>query len=207
MKRLELLASLIPPYQRFADIGCDHGYLIKYAFNYKVNYAQAIDNKKGPLNQAKTNLASLGNQVLFSLSDGLSQLLPDIECCVLAGLGGIAIKNIFMANLEKLGQIKRIITSPHKNAPEVRLFLSNNGFRIDSEQVIYEDGQYYEIIVFNRGFSAYNKEEIAFGPLNLRSKPPLWEEMWNKVYLDLKNNPHPEAIKKCEYLEKYVLKG
>ncbi len=205
MERLKAIVKLIPPYDYFADIGCDHGYLIKLAFEAGIKKAQAIDNKVKPLQNAQNNLINFQNNVEFSLSDGLSKLNSDIECIVLAGLGGLAIKQILNKTPEKLGKIKRIITSPHKNVAEVRLFLSNRGFCIVSEQVIYEDGQYYEIIVFDKGYCAYNEAEIIFGPLNLLQKSPTWLKMWTDYLSILEKVKHKDAIKKYEYIKKYVL--
>ena len=55
-KRIKEIASFIMPYKSVADIGTDHGYLLLEAFNLGINFAQAIDNKVGPLNSAKNNL-------------------------------------------------------------------------------------------------------------------------------------------------------
>ena len=88
-KRIKVVCSHIEPYKIIADVGCDHGYLIKEAFDkYNIEFAYAIDNKIGPLESAKNNLMDYKN-VEFSLSDGLTDLKEDVEVVVIAGMGGM----------------------------------------------------------------------------------------------------------------------
>ena len=57
MKRLETIIKFINQDDIVADIGCDHGYLLKLAIeNKNIKKGYAIDNKKGPLDTAIKNL-------------------------------------------------------------------------------------------------------------------------------------------------------
>ena len=58
-KRLEKVSELIDKFDLLADIGCDHGYLGIMALNKGVKFVQFIDNKIGPLNQAKKNCQNM----------------------------------------------------------------------------------------------------------------------------------------------------
>ena len=93
--RLKTVASFITPYKKIADIGCDHGYLIQYAFeNLNIESAQAIDNKPGPLESAKKNNIKFKKRIIFSLSSGLDDLNEEIEVIIMAGMGGTLISNL-----------------------------------------------------------------------------------------------------------------
>ena len=150
MKRLEVIASYIPPYQTIADIGCDHGYLIKIAIdNYNIEKAFAVDNKEMPLQSAKNLLSNYPN-VTFSLSYGISMLPDDIDVVVMSGMGGTLIKKIIEKDFEKLRNVKRIIVEANRDEQKVRTLLVNNHFKITNEVIMEEDGIIYEIIVFEK---------------------------------------------------------
>ncbi|MFA6889878.1 MAG: tRNA (adenine(22)-N(1))-methyltransferase TrmK [Bacilli bacterium] len=208
MNRLETLAQTIPPYTRFADIGCDHGYLIALALKQGVQFAQAIDNKVGPLENAKRNLKSFQGQVLFTLDSGLNSLDPSMDCIVLAGMGGRLIVDLLKENAEKLSQISRIIVEPHKNIQLVRQYLSTHGFKIVLETMIEEESILYEIIVFEKGYCVYSADELLFGPFLLQEKSPIFMRKWTKAHQELLKNPHPTTTVKRIHLENILgLKG
>ena len=96
MERLKSILQFINEDDIVADIGCDHGYLLELAIKYKnIKKCYAVDNKIGPLNSAKKNLEKYDN-VSFVLSDGLIELdSDDINCVVIAGMGGMLINKIF----------------------------------------------------------------------------------------------------------------
>ena len=174
--RIKTIASLIYPYKRIADIGCDHGYLVIEAFlNYNIDYAVAVDNKKGPLASAKSNLGeyNLSNKVRFSLSSGISDIDEDTEVVVISGMGGTLITQI-LSEKEKLKNVKRLILQPNRNSYELRKFLMINGYKITSEKLVYEEEKYYEIIQAEIGEIIYTDDELLFGPILLKEKSEIF---------------------------------
>ena len=174
--RIKNISKYIPPYNKIADVGCDHGYLIIDAFdNYDINFAQAIDNKSGPLNHCIQNLKETPyyRNVSFSLSDGISELNEEVEVVVIAGMGGLLVKNIVSSHLDKLNNVKRIIVQPNRDSYEVRKYLTSIGYDIKGETIVYEDKKYYEIICFdkvNYQIREYSEVELQYGPLNLKKR-------------------------------------
>lgn len=204
-KRLQEIAKYVYPYKKIADVGCDHGYLIIEAIKkYNVTNCIAIDNKEGPLNVAKYNITNVGylDKVRFSLSSGITDIDNDTEAVVISGMGGVLITQI-LSEKEKLTNIKRLILQPNRNSYELRKFLMENGFYIVSEEIIFEDGKFYEIIVSERGNMSYNDDELMFGPVLLKEKS---EEFINKINseiihlknLDTNSSSVSERIKKLE---------
>lgn len=174
--RIKTIASLISPYKKIADIGCDHGYLIIEAFlKYDINYAIAVDNKKGPLDSAKLNLKeyNLDEKVRFSLSSGISDIDNDTEVVVISGMGGTLIKQI-LSEKDKLKNIKRLVLQPNRNSYELRRFLMDNGYIITSEKLVYEEDKYYEVIQAEIGVARYTDDELLFGPILMKEKSDIF---------------------------------
>ena len=188
MKRLKSIANFINENDVVADIGCDHGYLLKLAIeDKKIKKGYAIDNKEAPLNSAKNNLKNYHN-IIYIQSDGLIQVNEnDINCVVIAGMGGMLINKIFDDSKEKFININKIIVCPNRNMDKVRLNFNNNGFKITSEDIIFEDGKYYEIIVFEKGYQLLSENELYFGPYLLKNKSKIFINKWTEYYNKIKN--------------------
>jgi len=203
MKRLEHVASFIAPYKIIADIGCDHGYLIDIAFKQNIiTKAYAIDNKIGPLNQAKANLNSY-EHVTYLLQDGLATLDKDCEVVILAGMGGILVNNIINSGFSNLKNVKRIIVEANKDSNQVRENLYNHGYKIIQEDCLVEENQYYEIDVFEKNDGCiYSKEELFFGPLLIKNKPKDFMDMWQTKYNKLKDIPQKQDY--CKKINKML---
>lgn len=204
-QRIKTLASLIPPYTRIADVGCDHGYLIEEAFkSAHISFAQAIDNKTEPLQSAKRNLSGYHPKVIFSLSNGLDDLDPNVQVVVIAGMGGSLIVEI-LSHPTQWAQVKRFIIQANKNGEKVRQFAQTNDLYIVYETMIEERGIFYEIIVLERGYKLYSDHEIVFGPYLLQDKSPIFIQKWLKVYRKNKSITSKKAKLMCELIQKYIL--
>ena len=187
--RLNAICEFIHPYTKIADIGCDHGYLIKFAKDkYNIDLAYAIDNKIGPLSSAKDNLKDYDN-ITYFLSDGLSDVDENIECIIISGMGGLLIKDIINDNLEKAKKAKRIIIEANRDESIIRKYLLFNGFIIENEKIIKERNHYYEIDSFKYEGNdyKYSDEEILFGPILLKQKSDEFIRKWQSVYHKLSN--------------------
>ncbi len=178
--RLQAVARQIPAGLRVADVGTDHGYLPVYlVVNDIAPKVIASDRGKRPLDSARQliSLLSLENQIDVRLGDGLSVLQPDeAEVICLAGMGGMAIKEIISAGLPLAQAAKRLVLQPQRNVPAVRRFLVANGFKIVAEDLAEDDGFYYEIIAVEPGLMELTEQEADFGPLLLRDGHPLFKD-------------------------------
>lgn len=172
-KRLLSIAKLVPENIPCADIGSDHGYLVKYLLdNNIVPYAYASDNKKGPFLHLSDTLKKEieEKKVEVALEDGLNNLdtkkYPTIMIC---GMGGDLILNILKSNMDIVNKCEYLLVSPHGKEYELRKFLSNNNFYIKDENVIFE-GHFYDIILFKKGNQKYSEFQLKYGPKNLEKK-------------------------------------
>lgn len=174
MDRINSIKEEIYPYKKIADIGCDHGYLIIEAFkSYNLDYALAIDNKKGPLDQAINNINKYDfkDKVRFILSSGIKDITDDCECVVIAGMGGILISDILNDDFKN---VKRFVIEPNRDIKEVRIKMVSKGFYITNEKVVFENDKFYEIITFEKGVCDYTDTEYEFGPILLKNKDELF---------------------------------
>ena len=210
MKRLKAISDFIYPYRRIADIGSDHGYLIKIAFdNHLIDYAYAIDNKKGPINSCKNNLKDYKN-VSYFLSDGLDDVDESIDCVIIAGMGGMLIISILEKNKDKLKNIKRLILQANRDEYLLRKYLVENGFYIQDEKIIKEDNKYYEIDCFEKGYEEYDFNDLYFGKILMKNKDDVFIEKWNNKYQKFKNikaySTDTEKIKIMKGIEQILCK-
>ncbi len=160
--RLKTIASFIKDGANVADVGADHGLLEIYLLEHKnVNSILAIENKSGPFNILKNNL--LDYDVKLSLSDGIEDIDDTVDTIVIAGMGGILITNILNSHKEKLTNIKQIVVDAHRDNELVRREITNLGFYIEKEKIIYENGTYYFVISFLKGHKEYSDVEYEWG--------------------------------------------
>ncbi len=164
-KRIKGICEYININSNVADIGCDHGYLILEALSSKqILYAQLIDNKVAPLEKAKSNLKNINIKVDYTLADGLDQLNPEIDTIVIAGMGGILIRDIIKKNLHKI-ENRNLIIQANNNLEKLRKFLYDNLIYPISEKIIFERSYFYQIMFLKKTDKAkkYNFEDLYLG--------------------------------------------
>ena len=181
-KRLQKIAEMVK-HDTVADIGTDHAYLPIYLVQRGMAKVLATDVNPGPLASARRNIVDYGpimGQVSTQLCDGLDDVNPaHWKTCVISGMGGGLIIDILRKNLAVAQGFRQLLLSPQRDVGDVRIFLHQNGFRIDDEVFLEEKGKFYNILDVSPGIEApYDEKGYAFG----------------KILLD----------KKCEVLKKFV---
>lgn len=170
-KRLKAIADMIPECDSFTDIGCDHGYLPVYLLlEGRCLKAVASDIGEGPLDTARANAAEYGlgeERISFILSDGLSGI-PDpgkgFHILNIAGMGGLNIAGILESGRLKASSYDCLYLSPHTKTEELRRFLVSEGYRIEAERYLVDEGKLYVIMKVLRGVSeAYSEKEYLLG--------------------------------------------
>lgn len=181
-KRLQAIYDLVPQSNVIADIGSDHAFLpIALVLNGKVTRAYASEVNEGPYEATVKNIEKHGvsNYVIPVLSDGISELEKDVNTISICGMGGSLIVDILDKDKEKLEHVTTLVLEPNNNEENVRIWLMNNGFEIAFENLIEEEGRYYEIISAVKGSANYSKEELFFGPVLLKEKSETFVTKWS----------------------------
>lgn len=180
-KRLQTVAALVS-YPVVADIGTDHGYVPIYLHKIgKVQKAFACDVRKGPLEKAQQNIFLYQAQDFIEtrLGSGLVPLQPgEAETAVIAGMGGMLTIRILEDSPQVVASLKELILSPQLDVDQVRRYLHSIGFTIETEQMVKEDGKYYNIMRCIPGEEKYNQEiDYLYGKRLLLEKEPLLKEL------------------------------
>lgn len=168
--RLQAIAELIEPNTRVADVGSDHGYLAVYLHQMdKGIQVIASDVNAGPVENAKETLAAegLSEAIDVRLGGGLLPYAPgETDIAVIAGMGGILIKDIIMESLPKVTAMKYLVLQPMTQQPFLRQWLIDNGFEIFNERFVTEGVKFYEIFCIKPGQMQAEDEihlDIGFG--------------------------------------------
>lgn len=133
-----------------ADIGCDHGFVSIYMIQNNIaDHVIAMDVAEGPLNTAKANVleAGVSDQIELRLSngfDGISQ--GETDTAIIAGMGGHLIIDILENGLDKLEDGYELVLSPQSDIRLFRETLRKDGILITDEDMIYDEGKFYNII-------------------------------------------------------------
>ena len=142
-RRLQMLADMVTPGNRVADVGCDHGFLSVFLVQRRISpHVLAMDVRKGPLAAAAGHVeeCGLGAYIETRLSDGLLNLAAgEADTLVCAGMGGRLMQRILAESMEKAGGLKELILQPQSELGAFRRFLRREGFRIVGEDAVCED--------------------------------------------------------------------
>ena len=166
-QRIARLCASLPRSSVFADVGCDHGYCTQYMLEHALcGRAYISDISAGSLSKAQALLSDeiASGRCIPVCADGMKGLPADVDCLLIAGMGGEEIVRILSE-----GYIPaRFVLQPMKNAARVRAFLTERGCRIEEDITFCADGKFYDLIAGeNAGGSEYSDWELKFGRGNL----------------------------------------
>lgn len=148
--RLQAVADMVSRGRRVADIGCDHGYVSIYLVRKKqCEKVIAMDVNPGPLERAQSNIRRFGltDYIETRLSDGTNALEPgEADTLLLSGVGGRLTIRILEEGFMRLGQFEELILQPQSEIHLVRGFLREQGYSIADEELVLDEGKFYQII-------------------------------------------------------------
>ncbi len=177
--RLLTVADAVPECGSMVDCGCDHGYVSIYTMQSgKVKRITASDINRGPLENAKGEIASAGlsDKIETRLTDGLCGIARH-DCVVIAGMGGETIVDIISkAPWTKDGVA--LILQPMTKPEILREYLYREGFSIYREQIVREGGHMYAVI------SARFEGDVRYAPFEKYISTSALTESLAKEYAD-----------------------
>ena len=175
--RLKSLAKYFDKDDKVIDIGCDHALLDIYLIEEGIiNCMIVSDIHEKALKQGIDNikLHKLDKKIETRLGNGLEVLnsSDDIDTMLISGMGTSTIVNIIENDYFK--NIKKMVIQSNNDHEILRSEIVNKGFKITNEDILEDSNKTYINIVFEKGDSKYNKNEIKYGPFLIK----------NKMYLD-----------------------
>lgn len=175
--RLLGLCNMVPAGRSVADIGTDHGLLPLYLIEQQiVPFAVASDRIQPPIKTLARLVQELGleEKISVRLGEGLSVLTPgEADTIVIAGMGGMTMLEILEQAPQVLAVAHCLVLQPQRDIPKVRQWLGDHGWQIAKEDLVWDEGRFYEIICAQPGEMVLTPKEAQFGPVLLRQKPPL----------------------------------
>lgn len=185
-----MIAGCVAGVDSMADIGTDHGYLPVYLVeNELVAWAIASDTNQQPLKKAEKIISEqqLKKQIETRLGSGLSVLKPgEVDVIVMAGMGGLLIRDLLEAQPDVARQPKKMVLQPMNNQAVLRKYLAAADFRIIREELAREGDRVYEIMVAEPGKMVFtNSLEYELGFEFYVQKHPLLAALIDrKIFLE-----------------------
>jgi len=183
--RIKFIADTIPECVIISDIGTDHAYIpIHMVENKKCKKAIACDIGEGPVAVANRNIKKHGmeGRVETRLGSGLKPISEDeMDVCVIAGMGGVLIREILMEDEKKAKKANTLVIQPMNCIELVREWLYLNGFEIYDEGLINEGFRIYNVIKARWTGKATKKEMVYYyiGEKLIEKKDPLLKRYIN----------------------------
>ncbi len=176
--RLYAIAKQVQEGASVADIGTDHGYVPVYLIqNHIAKKIIATDIHQGPLKIAQNTIAEYGLQsyIELRLGNGLEVISPgEVDTVIVAGMGGLLIRDILSQHIETARTIHRFILQPMNAQAELREWLLKNAFKIIHEELAMEGQRIYEIIVAENGHQEIGERiNLEISPKLIQKKDPL----------------------------------
>ena len=209
-RRLQVCAGFVHAGDRVADIGCDHGYLsIHLLQSGKAASVIASDVRQKPLMSAVGNAEKYGvrDQIEFFLSDGLQKLPRDFDCMVCAGMGGDTMISILEGAPWLKSSQYRLILQCQSKRPELRRYLSEQGWYIREESVL-EDGRFlYTVmeVLWAPDAPRLTPGQYWFPPALLKNPggdlPAFYAYVCRGLRIALEHQTHPEKALALRELE------
>lgn len=207
-KRLLSLAGYVEADDYVADVGCDHAYLSIYLVKNKlVRGAEVSDVNLNALNNGINNIKKhhLEGKIKAKLSDGIKSIGFNVNALILSGMGSSTIIKIL--DNSKLSQINKLIIQSNNDYYLLRKWITNSGFYISAENVVWENDIYYVNIVFLRGKRNYTLKELKYGPLLILSNRDYYKHLYLKEIDILRKIPKFKILLRLQHLkEKSILK-
>ncbi|MBR5439575.1 MAG: SAM-dependent methyltransferase [Clostridia bacterium] len=204
-KRLKTLYSLVNKGGVFADVGCDHGYVAKYALDSEDFESVIIsDISKLSLEKAEKLLKPYKNKVKSYVCDGLDGYEIEPDVVFIAGMGGEEICSILQKSKFR---VKQLVLSPQKNSNKVRKLLIDLGYKIDSDFTFF-DKKFYDAISATIGKDNYTQKELIFGRDNLKLRSAEFLDKLNmeaKILNSVISNENVSSLDKNEAEQKLAL--
>jgi tRNA (adenine22-N1)-methyltransferase len=179
-----------------ADIGTDHGKLpISMLMNGKIKKAIFCDINEGPIAIAIKNInkEKLKGQYEIRIGYGIEKLEKgEVDCIVIAGMGGLLIKDILSKDLEKSNSYRKIILQPRSNQDKLRQWILENQLWIVDEELVREGKFICQVITLdttnkvksthpsisnNIDKNGYMIWEFEFSPILFKKADPLLPEL------------------------------
>ncbi len=179
--RLQALAQLVPPGVPVADVGTgDRAVLARLLVaSGRSPRAVAIETSHPTWRAASDLVARRGPAgVAVRRGRGVAPVAPgEAAVLIAAGLGGRGIIDVLEDAGPRLGEFRRLVLGPQRDAAAVRCWLAAHGFRLVREELVAVGRRIYELIAAEPGEEPASGAELEIGPRLLERRHPLLADL------------------------------
>ncbi len=154
-ERLRTLREHYHHHESIWDIGCDHGLLgLSFLDLPEIQKIHLVDPSSLVIRTLKhfidAYITERKDFIEIHEKKGQDVVLgPERKLIFIAGMGGKEIDSISENILPYLTREDDLVISPHRDILSLRRKLHQSMFRLDRETLVFEDGQYYQILSLN----------------------------------------------------------
>jgi tRNA (adenine22-N1)-methyltransferase len=180
--RLKTLQGHYTNEKNIWDIGCDHGLLgASFLEVADIERVHLVDVSRDVVETLKSKFKDSyisKDRLFISRQKGQEiRIQSSSNLVFIAGMGGKEMGEIIDHLLPFLDETSNLVISPHRKILELRSHLRTLPLHLQKEDVIFEDGQYYQILKMT---PHQNKQPIPpFGG------PEMWQSLAGRNYRDL----------------------
>lgn len=183
--RIQTIFSNIPNCEKFADVGCDHGYTSKLMLDSNKCSSVVYSDISAPsLKKAEQLLKDYKNAKAVCCN-GLEKVDTDCDCVLISGMGGENIIQILQEGFFP----QRVVLQPMKNTDKLRKFLIQNSYMIERDFIFKAEDKFYNLIVAIRGVQELSAQQISYGKDNLENPSEDFLE-----YLEIQLNKNKKIL-------------
>ncbi len=154
-KRLDVIAGLVEDAKVVADIGTDHGYIPNYLVENglaEMVYATDISADSLQKNVDMVKLRGNSEKIISLVGDGLVPVEGrDVDTVIIAGMGGLLMKNILEKSSDFVKGVRRFILQPQSSTYELREYLYSHEYKIIREVMVEDSNKLYEVLLVEQG--------------------------------------------------------
>ena len=221
-ERLKAVAGMVTVGNRVCDVGCDHGFVPIYLVQQgKSPRVLAMDLREGPLRAAREHVGAYGlnGQIETRLSDGLHNYnIGEADTLICAGMGGGLMQRILAQESKKAASFQELILQPQSEIEQFRRFLRENGFRILDEEILLEEGKFYQVIRavpemkegrtdgVSQDENDLCKLKDRYGPVLLQKRTPVFLSFLEReaaLYEEILENLRKQGLQEDKRRERY----
>lgn len=218
--RLYLIAGKVPRCNIVGDVGTDHAYIPVYLIAKDVcEKVIATDIGAGPVRAAQKNIRAYNMEECIEtrLGDGLEPIGEgECDAIIIAGMGGLLIKDILERQVEKAKKAPCLILQPMNAFDVLRQWLYENGFDIYDEELTDEGDKIYIVMCVRWTGTSRQTDEVFYhiGEKLIENKDPLLTEFLQKRIkqaekvlngLEKTNDDMTDTIEKYKVLKNKLL--
>lgn len=185
--RLLRVAMNVPEGARVVDVGSDHARLvIALVRSERCPTAIAVDVAAAPYERARRAVAAaaLSHRIAVRRGDGLAPIeSAEADVAVLAGFGGRTACGVIAGAPDRM---RRLVIQANRDVPSVREALVARRYRLVHEELVFDDGRAFVILVAEPGDEALDRSGVWLGPRLLEARAPLFLAYleWRRAHLD-----------------------